>query len=349
MGQLRKRGNIWWIRYYKHGQRFEESARTSSYEEARDLLKIKEGDIAKGAPVSPRVGRVTFDDAAKDLEADYTANERKTIEHLQRRIKKHLKPYFGGRRLSDISTIDIRAFTKERLNAGAAPAEVNRELAALKKMFSLAVKAGRLYMRPHIPMLTERNVRKGFLEPDQFEAVKAHLPKALQPVLTFAYLTGWRLASEVLPLEWRHVDKVGRVVRLDPGTTKSGEGRAYPFTAAIEALLKAQEAEHERLKKGGKIVALVFPRRSGKQIQSVRGAWKSACTKAGVPGRLLHDMRRSAVRNLERDGVSRSAAMAMVGHKTESIYRRYAIVDASALRDAAAKIDRACTQKVASV
>jgi hypothetical protein len=52
-------------------------------------------------------------------------------------------------------------------------------------------------------------------------------------------------------------------------------------------------------------------------------------------------MRRSAVRNLERDGVPRSAAMAMVGHKTEAIYRRYAIVDSGALRDAAAKIDRA--------
>jgi integrase len=60
-----------------------------------------------------------------------------------------------------------------------------------------------------------------------------------------------------------------------------------------------------------------------------------------LSGRILHDFRRTAVRNLERDGVSRSAAMAMVGHKTEAIYRRYAIVDAGALRDAAGKIDRA--------
>ena len=71
------------------------------------------------------------------------------------------------------------------------------------------------------------------------------------------------------------------------------------------------------------------------------GCWKGACDRAGVSGRLLHDMRRSAVRNLGRDSVSRSAAMAMVGHKTESIYRRYPIVDSGALREAAAKIDRA--------
>jgi integrase len=62
---------------------------------------------------------------------------------------------------------------------------------------------------------------------------------------------------------------------------------------------------------------------------------------AGVPGRIVHDFRRTAVRNLERDGVPRSAAMAMVGHKTEASYRRYAIVDAGMLREAAAKIDRA--------
>jgi integrase len=57
--------------------------------------------------------------------------------------------------------------------------------------------------------------------------------------------------------------------------------------------------------------------------------------------RLPHDFRRTAVHNLEKAGVSRSAAMVMVGHETEAIYRRYAIVDAGALREAAAKLDRA--------
>jgi integrase len=86
----------------------------------------------------------------------------------------------------------------------------------------------------------------------------------------------------------------------------------------------------------GTIVPFVF-HRNGKRIKNVRGAW--ACKAAGHPGRPIHDMRRSAVRNLERDGVPRSAAMAMVGHKTESIYRRYAIVDSGALKEA--RIDRA--------
>jgi integrase len=243
--------------------------------------------------------------------------------------------------MASITTADVRTFTKDRLTAGAAAGEINRELAVLKRMFRLALQTGTLLTMPHIPLLRERNVRTGFFERTQFDAMKGHLPVALCGVFEFAYLAGWRLTSEILPLEWRQVDWRGRVVRLDPGTTKNGDGRSFPFTAAIEALLKTQLAEHERLRQAGRMVPQVF-HRNGKPIRNVRGAWLAACTAAGLPGRFVHDFWRSAVRNLERDGVSRSAAMAMamVGHKTESIYRRYAIVDAGALRDAAAKIDQ---------
>lgn len=54
MGQLRQRGNAWWLRYYRDGRRFEQSAGKRSYGEARDLLKVREGDVAKGAPISQR-------------------------------------------------------------------------------------------------------------------------------------------------------------------------------------------------------------------------------------------------------------------------------------------------------
>src|SRR6476660_7599213 len=130
-------------------------------------------------------------------------------------------------------------------------------------MFSFAKQAGKLHGMPHIEKLREDNVRRGFFEREQFEAVRANLPVELQAVVTFASVTGWRLKSEVLPLEWRQVDWEGRNVRLDPGTTKNREGRTFPFTAALEQLLKAQLAEHERLKRlktGGRIVPYVFNR-----------------------------------------------------------------------------------------
>ena len=326
------------IKYLENGRVRRESTETTNRVVARRILRNREGDVEHGIPIVPKMGRITFDEAATDLIHDYTTNKKKSLAHVQRRIDLALKPAFKGKRLLSITTAEVRAYIAERQQAGAANATINRELAALKRMFSLAVQAGKLHAKPHIPMLREDNVRRGFFEAEAFASVRAQLPEPLQPLVTFAYLTGWRLTSEILPLEWRQVDWQGREVRLDPGTTKNREGRSFRFTNALETLLKDQLAEHERLKKAGRIVSLVF-HRDGKRIRGFRRAWRSACEAAGVPGRLLHDFRRTAVRNLERAGVSRSTAMALVGHKTESIYRRYAIVDSVSRREAAVKID----------
>ena len=330
----------WWIKYRQHGRAMRESTGTTKETVARRILRAREGDVEHGIPITPKMGRITFNEAAADLLTDYRINSKKSLNHVKRRIELALEPAFRGKRLIGVTTDAVRAYVARRQADGAANATINRELAALKRMFTLAIQAGKLHSKPHIPMLREDNVRRGFFEPEQFAAVRDRLPEALQPLVTFAYLTGWRLRSEVLPLEWRQVDWDGRVVRLEPGTTKNRDGRSFPFTAALEAVLKAQWVEHQRLRKAGRLVSLVF-HRDGEPIKNFRRAWLSACKAAGVPGRIVHDFRRTAVRNLERAAVPRSAAMTMVGHKTESIYRRYAIVDAGALRDAAKRIDDA--------
>ena len=125
---------------------------------------------------------------------------------------------------------------------------------------------------------------------------------------------------------------------LEPGTTKNRAGRMFPFTPELRALLESQRAATTTLStKRGRIIANVF-HRDCEPIKSFRRAWRSACRAAGVPGRIFHDFRWTAVRNLERAGVPRSVAMQMVGHKTEAIYRRYAIVNDADLRAAADKL-----------
>ncbi len=234
----------------------------------------------------------------------------------------------------------------------ASNAEINRELALLKRMFSLAMQATKLLHRPHIPMLREDNTRTGFFEPEQYQAALAHLPEAIRPVITFAYLTGWRIASEILPLEWRQVDFRAGEVRLDAGTTKNREGRVFPMTAELRSLLEAQHAEHVRLKKARQIVPWVFYRmvaqgRGGeaqpKPIISFMKAWRSAYKAAGCPGRIPHDLRRTAVRNLVRAGIRERLAMQMTGHKTRSVFERYNILSDGDLRDAARRLDDAAS------
>ena len=261
MGELKQRGQIWWIRYYRDGRRYEESSRSDKQGVARDLLRQREGDVSKGVPITARSTRLTFAAAAADVVADYRVNEKRSIDNLQRRIRLHLAPVFGCRRLNTITAADVRAFSMSRLEAGVSHAEINRELAILKRAYRLAVDGDKYHGRvPKIPMLQERNVRQGFFDDSMVAAVLAHLPIPIQPVVRFAYVTGWRVQSEVLPLEWRQVDRETGDVRLDPGTTKNEAGRVFPFTDALRELFDTLWAEHEVLKRQGTLCRHVFHR-----------------------------------------------------------------------------------------
>ena len=375
MGNLYQRGSIWWLQYRQHGRLMRESSGSSKERVARRMLRSREGDVEHGIPIVPTRDRITFDDAADDLLNDYRTNGKRSLKVCERRVKKHLAPFFRGRLLANITPSDVRAYTAKRqadviivrkarvvdhgdgrrdeipaVTKLVSNAEINRELTTLKRMFSLAVQADKLTRKPHIPMLQERNTRVGFFEPEQLDAVLAHLPEEIQPVIQFAAITGWRIASEVLPLEWRQVDMTAGEVRLDAHTTKNGDGRVFPFTTDLRALLKAREAERDRLKKAGHLCPFVFFRevadgRGGekkpRRIRSFTKAWKSACRSAGCPGRIPHDLRRTAVRTLVRAGIPERVAMRLTGHKTPSVFERYNIVSGTDLRDAAARLDAA--------
>jgi integrase len=341
MGELRKRGNVWWIRYYRNGQRQEESAHTSKREVARDLLRQREGDVAKGAPLSAKIGRLRFEEAAADLLTDYQVNGKRSHKNLKNTIiDGALEPWFRGRRMASLTTADVRAYVAHRQEDGYANATINRELSAIKRMFTLAIQAGKLLQRPYIPMLAEDNVRSGFFERAQFEAIRNRLAPTYQGLVTLAYYTGWRINSELLPLEWHQVDRTAGAIRLEPGTTKNRDGRLFKY-AEIDELVAAIDglwARHEALAQQGIITPLVFCRRRGQPIRTFWKRWRTACEAAGCPGRIPHDFRRTAVRNLNRAGVPETIAMKITGHKTRSVFDRYDITSEEDLAEASRKL-----------
>jgi len=223
-------------------------------------------------------------------------------------------------------------------------------------MFTLGIRAGKMSVKPYIAKLALNNTRKGFFEWEQFSPVLKNLPEDLQLAIEAAYITGWRIHDEIFTRQKHHADLNGRGwLRLDPGETKNGEGRNFPFTARLREIIEQQLARTKELEKStGRIIRWLF-HRNGSPIKSFRRAWLTACVQAGlgkeirsVDGKLIkknayripHDFRRTAIRNLERAGVSRSDAMKMVGHKTESIYRRYAIADEKSMKESARKLDQ---------
>jgi integrase len=272
------------------------------------------------------------------IEQDYAVNGRRSIDRMKTSLVA-LRAFFGLSRAIDISYDRLTAYVASRMTDGVMPATIRNDLAILRRAFRLAARAGKAICPP-FPSLEVNNTRKGFFEREDFEAVRQHLSSPLQAVVTFAYATGWRLRSEVLPLQWKQIDWTAKTIRLEPGTTKNDEGRTFPFGALpdLEAVLVAQWEHTKGLQRAtGRLIPLVF-HRNGKGIKTLRGAWKSACTAAKVGYRIPHDFRRTAVRNLERAGVPRSVAMKLTGHKTESVYRRYAIVSEADLSEGLKKL-----------
>lgn len=333
----RKTAATWWVQYSVRGKRFRESSGSSNRVDAVNLLKRRIGDASQGRTIGPQAEKTRFKQLTQLLIDDYRANGRRSLKRIKASVV-HLLAFFGDEFAMDITGDRVASYIAYRQDEKAAAATINRELAALKRAFRLGEKVGKVIQRPEVSMLREDNRRKGFFEADEYRAVLKHLPEELKPVIQTAYITGWRIASEILTRQKHHVNLESGWLRLEPGETKNGEGRNFPLTPELREVL-AQQIEKTRLieQKTGRIIPWLF-HRYGNPIRDFRGAWASACKSAGVPKRIPHDFRRTAVRNLERAGVPRSAAMAMVGHRTESIYRRYAIADEAMLKEGAVKL-----------
>jgi integrase len=269
---------------------------------------------------------------------DYGLNGRRSARRVRQALA-HLRAFFTFARVPDITSDRVAAYIRDRQQVGAAAATIRYELACLRRAFALAMRAGKATHRPYIPTVAVDNARKGFFEPADFTAVESYLSAPLRTFARFLYYTGWR-AGEALGLTWADVNFQVGLARLEPGTTKNREGREFPFAVfpPLAELLREQRERTSVLEREqGRIIASVF-HRNGAPIRSYSRAWTAACEAAGLKGRLVHDLRRTAVRNLERAGVSRSVAMKLTGHKTEAVYRRYAITSAADLSEGVAKL-----------
>jgi integrase len=288
------------------------------------------------------------------IRTQYKVDGRRSVKRLETALA-HLGESFGGAKAAAITSDAIVAHQARRLEAGAARASVNYELATLRRMFRLAVRHGRLRSAPAITITEPDNARAGFFEADDFAAVRAELPEYLRPVMTFAYLTGWRAKSEVLTLRWANVDEIGGVVMLEGTHTKTKKARAFPFAVLpqLAAIVKPQRRETERLERERAIVIPWLFHRHGAPIRDYKNAWARAIdraarggssdpvapiTRPALVGRIVHDFRRTAVRNLVRAGVDEYLAMQLTGHKTRKVFDRYNITNETDLRAGVEKL-----------
>jgi integrase len=218
----------------------------------------------------------------------------------------------------------LQEFVRHCGNRRMANATINRTIALLRKSFK-----PRGLQFPVWQQLQENNVRVGFLEPGEFIRLRKRLPEYLRPLAQFAYESGAR-KSECLGLEWNQIDFRRREVMLRPEETKNKRGRTIPLTQSLT----------NELKKLPRTSVTVFTR-GGKRIRSFAKAFANACSKAGLSGLRFHDLRRSAVRNLVRAGISERVAMDISGHLTRSVFDRYNVTSSTDLAVARRKLQNA--------
>jgi integrase len=310
--------------------------------------------VENWCPTREQGQRVTVKALLALIEKDYRVNRKRSLRTMLCTQKPLLGHFGAGRVATDLTAGDLKSYRDARLEAKAQPATVNRELSCLRRGFNLARRDGMLHTVPVFPMLEEDNVRTGFFEEHERQALLDALPEPLRPLARFLSLTGWRL-GEVLPLTWAQVDDKAGVIRLEPGTTKNSDGRSFPYAVLPElaAMLSQQRAATMALGRDqGRIIPLVFhvagepiwPKRfyhrwwAAAKAAKVYREWTDPVTGKVRRGPIPHDFRRTVVRNLERAGVPRSVAMKLTGHKTESVYRRYAIVSEADLAEGVSKL-----------
>jgi integrase len=317
----RRDSSRWWIQFCVRGKVCREvGGRTEA--EARKKLKARIREIQAGRFVGFDAERLTVAEELDSFEAWLEAQGKKSAVT----IRSHLKPVraaFGERPVVSLRASDFERYQAERLKAGMAKQTIDHELGALRAALRRAQKQERLSRVPFVPMFRPDNRRSGFFERADFEAVAANLPDPLADVARFGYASGWR-RGEIIGLRWEQIDRSAREARLY--TSKTGRGRVLPLEGALWQIIERRSAERQFELPGGQTALSPFVfHRLGRPVGDFRKAWTAACAKANVPGRIFHDLRRTAVRDMVRAGVPQSVAMSLSGHRTVSVFIRYDI------------------------
>lgn len=339
-GLIRRKGcRFWYGQYIHNGKTVRVSTRETSKMKALGILRKLMGDRDRGLAPMPEAQKLRYADLRAALIADYVARGNRSLQIAADGEEsivglKQLDEFFGfssnnpGPPILHINTDTSREFARKRQAQGAGTAWINRSLHCLRRMLRIAHEDGRIQNVPKIRFMKEPAARTGFLELKKFDELMKLLPTHLRPIVTFLYFCGVRV-GEALQIEWPQVDLDARLIRLEEDQTKSAEARTIPLPSVLVMMLT------EIKPKTGRVFS----------DTNLRVEWQKACAACGqgtrtlveaksedgfpwykYKGLLIHDLRRSAVRNLVNAGVPERVAMKISGHKTRAVFDRYHIV-----------------------
>jgi integrase len=368
----RKGSNIWSYQIFVNGKRERGSTGCRNKREAEAFVRRKLAEYSVGLS-APSSNKITVKVLMDDLLLRHRNDRNKSVGDDESRWKNHIQPFFGHLLATQVSSDLIERYInhrKSQTTRSKRPPEngtINRELALLKAAFNYGAEKTppKVARTPYFRMLEERNVRKGFLKDAEYirladtsaKEETAKLRPWLRGMFESGWCYGWR-EDEIQSLRVHQFDPMARIILLEPGETKNDVPRQTPpMDETIYQLISACTA-------GKSSDDFIFTRDDGEPIRDFRVAWWKACVEAGVgkfvckecgavvkgtkcqscggekeyKGLLFHDLRRTGVRNMIRNGISEKVAMVISGHKTRSVFDRYNITNYDDLVDAGRKI-----------
>jgi integrase len=352
-GLIKIRGcRFWYGQFYKDGKQIRVSTKTEVKEEAKKSLRRLMGDTERGIAPENELRKVRYAHLRAALLQNYLERGNKSLQTMADGSEtiwglKPLDDFFeyepsknGGQDkpgvpMTQLTTDAARDFARERLEEGLSNDTVNGSLRLLRRMLNIAYEDKKIQFVPKIRLLKSSAARKGFLAKQQFDVLISFIPANLKPIVTFLYYCGVRL-GEAKQIEWSQIDLKAALVRLEEDQTKNSEARTIPLPDVLVKMLKGIEPKD----------GTVF------DTTNFRKAWQKACSAAGLgkleevegrpdpryTGLIIHDLRRSAIKNLMKVGVNEKVAMKISGHKTRAVFDRYHIVDTEDVVDAMRRV-----------
>ena len=352
-----------------NGRRYRMTTGVRDKEVAKKIASKKVSLIAENRWLEKSLPakRITVNELFDALRKHYELTGKASSQNLS--LVKRAKAIFGSRMAGELNADDINAHVERSIGEGYAAATTNRIVECLRRAYQLGdIKP------PKMVRLKEDNARSGFLTRAEFDVLIAKLPEDLRDFCLFAFLTGMR-AGEIRSLAWSDVSET--VIRLRGSNAKTKKPRSIVATGELAALLERRQAARAVKSEEGAtaVMASTIFHRDGEPVGEFRKSWSSACVAAGLgkmlcpkcqtegatntcskckiatrySGRVFHDLRRTAIRNMVRSGVPQSVAMKISGHTTDSTFRRYDICSEEDLAQAMLKVERYHKEEAAKV
>jgi integrase len=331
------------MKFYLNGKPVRETTERTNEHAAGKAMRQRTAALeARQASIEFRGLKVA--DLVALIERDYADRQQRSWDRVEYAWRCRLEPFFAKKRVEDLGSDDRDDYVEKRQDEEASNATISRELSYLNRMLELGrqttprkVTNPFKFKRP-----TGNNPRQGFITREQLQKFTeaCHISenssrdqRHYAALAILGYHLGWR-SKELRDLKVRQVEPETKCIRRYRSQSKNKAGRLMKLPAECWEIVV-------RYMQGKNPDDYLITRSNGLPIRSMKDGWREIATRAGLPGMIFHNLRRTAARNMLRTGVSASVVTEILGWKSFAMLQRYDIVSEADLAMAADKLDEA--------